>query len=139
MFLGAPLAKPTFAITKFDDERMLAFGFASVSVETDGERVVDSQDDIIEPGELERAAYDYVLRSRDGGVMHEQMGVARLVESFVATPEKLERLGLPADSLPQGWWVGFKVDDPEVWKRVKSGELRSFSIGGRCQRREVVE
>jgi hypothetical protein len=23
-----------------------------------------------------------------------------------------------------------RVDDPDVWKRVKKGELRAFSIGG---------
>lgn len=115
---------------------MLVFGFASVSVTSEG-AVVDSQGDVIEPQTLERAAYDYVLRSRDGGVMHEKMGVARLVESFVVTPEKLKKLGLAEDALPQGWWIGMKVDDPAVWKRVKSGELQSFSIGGKA-RREVL-
>lgn len=116
---------------------MLAFGFASVAVKSDGEQVVDSYSDVIDPQDLEKAAYHYVLRSREGGVDHQQMGVARLVESFVITPEKLQKLGLAPDALPQGWWIGMKVDDPAVWKRVKSGELRSFSIAGRARREAV--
>lgn len=33
--------------------------------------------------------------------------------------------------LPDGTWVlGMKVDDPEVWKAVKSGELKGFSVEG---------
>lgn len=127
----------TFDIRKTDDERMLAFGYASVAVKSDGETVVDSQDDIIEPGTLETAAYDYVMNSRDGAVMHQKRGIARLVESFLVTPEKLQKMGLAADALPQGWWVGFKVDDPAVWKRVKNGELRAFSIGGTARRVEA--
>lgn len=125
----------TFAITKVDDDQRLVFGYASVAVRADGETVVDSQDDVIAPDTLEKAAYDYVLRSRDGGLMHERMGVATMVESFVVTPEKLKAMGLPENSLPQSWWIGFRVDDPEVWKRVKSGELSSFSIGGRAKSR----
>lgn len=127
----------TFQITKLDDDQRLVFGYASVAVKADGETVVDSQDDVISPETLEKAAYDYVLRSRDGGVMHEKMGVATLVESFVVTPEKLKALGLAEDALPQGWWVGYRVDDADVWKRVKSGELSMFSIGGRSKVRPV--
>lgn len=126
-----------FQIRKVDDEQMLVFGWASVAVTVEGDTVVDSQGDVIEPEDLEKAAYDYVLRYRDGGVMHERTGVARLVESLVVTPEKLASLGLAKDALPQGWWLGMKVDDPGVWKRVRSGELRMFSIGGKA-RREVL-
>lgn len=138
MFLGTNLSKTDFTISKLDDERMLVFGFASMAVKADGETVVDSQDDIISPKTLENAAYDYVLRSRDGGLMHEKRGVARLIESFVVTPEKLTALGLAENALPQAWFVGFKVDDPEVWKRVKGGELKAFSIGGRARSKEAA-
>lgn len=117
---------------------MHVFGFASMAIKADGERVVDSQDDVISPSTLENAAYDYVLRSRDGGLMHERRGVARLIESFVVTPEKLKALGLEANALPQAWFVGFKVDDPDVWKRVRSGELKAFSIGGRARSKEAA-
>lgn len=127
-----------FRITKIDDDQMLVFGYASVAAKSGGETVVDHQGDMIEPRALEAAAYDYVLRSRDGGLMHQRRGVARLVESFVITPEKLASMGLSGGPGDAVWHVGFKVDDPEVWKRVKAGELKAFSIGGRAVRREVA-
>jgi hypothetical protein len=39
-------------------------------------------------------------------------------------------MGIDATAAPAGWWVGFKVDDPEVWAKVESGEYKMFSIGG---------
>jgi hypothetical protein len=126
-----------FKINKVDEDQRCIFGWASVALKADGTQVVDSQDDIISPQTLEKAAYDYVLRSRDGGLEHERKGVATMIESFVCTPEKLEALGLAKDALPTGWFVGMKVHDADVWKRVKSGELNMFSIGGRSKRRDV--
>ncbi len=46
---------------------------------------------------------------------------------------------MPADALPEGaWWGGFRVDDDEVWERIKSGELRMFSIQGRAEREAMA-
>ena len=50
----------TFKIQKSDDDKRLAFGWASVAQYTNGIAVVDSQADIIEPQELEQAAYNFV-------------------------------------------------------------------------------
>ncbi len=126
---------------KVEDEQ-LVFGLASVALKADGEAVVDSQGDIIPAQELERAQYRYVLASRRGGTMHETIGTGTLVESFAVTPEKLAALhkALGIEANISGFkgvatWVGYKVTDPETWARVKSGELRSFSIGGRARRR----
>lgn len=56
--------KGRVAITKSDDEKRLAFGWASVSLTADGEEIEDWQKDIIEPEELENAAYNFVLLYR---------------------------------------------------------------------------
>lgn len=127
-----------FEIAKTADDQRLVFGWLSVSQDEDGNTVIDSQGDMIEPEELEKAAYDYVLYARAAGEMHERIeGVGRLVESIVFTKEKQEALGIPPGLLPVGWWVGFKVDDPDVWQKIKSGEYRAFSIGGTGFREEV--
>jgi hypothetical protein len=128
----------TFRIAKVDEAQHLVFGFGSVAVTAEGEPIVDSQDDMIEPAELESAVYDYVLKSREGDVNHDESTVARLVESLVITPEKLEKMGLPKDSLPTSWWLGFHVEDEAVWKRVAGGELKAFSIGGTAKRVPVT-
>lgn len=77
--------------------------------------------------------------------MHDGEPVGTLVESFVVTPEKLDLLlkalggnGAPADFHGVAAWVGYKVHDAKVWKRVKDGELRAFSIEGSAEREEVA-
>ena len=62
--------KGKFKIMKSDDDKMLAFGWANVSMRVDGEVIEDWQGDIIEPEELEAAAYEYVRLYGDGGEMH---------------------------------------------------------------------
>lgn len=130
----ADVLKGRFKIMKSDDEKMLAFGWASVSMRVDGELIEDWQGDIIEPGELEDAAYDYVRLYGEGGEMHERGGVAVLVESAVFTEEKMAAMGIPAGTLPVGWWIGFKVTDPDVWEKVKDGTYPMFSIEGEAER-----
>ena len=131
--------KGSFKIEKSNDDKMLAFGWASVAIRIDGEQIEDWQEDMIDPEDLEDAAYQYVELYRDGGEMHERGGVAVLIESIVFTPEKQNALGLPEGTLPVGWWIGFKVKDPEVWEKVKNGTYQMFSIEGVATRVEVED
>lgn len=127
-------------IAKVDTDKRQVFGWASVT-EINGKPVVDLQNDVLETYELEKAAYDYVLNSRVGGEMHRRVGksspkqVGSLIESMVITPEKIEKMGLPPDT-PRGWWIGFKVQDEEVWQNVKKGKYAGFSIHGLGKRLE---
>lgn len=131
--------KGRFKIIKSDDEKMLAFGWASVSMRVDGEMIEDWQQDIVEPEELERAVYDYVLLYREGGEMHKRGGAAVLIESVVFTEEKMQAMGIPEGTLPVGWWIGFKVLDEEVWKKVRNGTYPMFSIEGEAERVDISD
>lgn len=131
--------KQTFKIAKSDDEKMLAFGWANISIRSDGEVIEDWQEDIIEPADLENAAYEFVRLYREGGEMHERGGVATLVESVVFTEEKCKAIGIPEGTLPVGWWIGFKVLDKDVWEKVKDGTYSMFSIEGEAERKEVKD
>ena len=131
--------KGRFKIAKSDDDKHLAFGWANVDIRADGEEIEDWQEDIIEPEELENAAYQYVLLYREGGEMHERGGAAVLVESVVFTEEKMQAMGIPAGTLPIGWWIGFKVTDEDVWEKVKDGTYPMFSIEGEAERVEVED
>ena len=71
--------KGRFKIAKSDDDKMLAFGWANVSITADGELIEDYQEDIIEPEELESAAYKFAELYREGGEMHERGGAAVLI------------------------------------------------------------
>lgn len=128
--------KQKFNIYKTDDDKRLVFGWANVAIRVDGEQIQDLQDDLIEPDNLEEVAYDYVLRFRAGGEVHnpDLRNKARLVESCVFTKEKMAAMGLPEGILPEAWWIGFYVDDDDAWEKIKSGEYKMFSIEGTGQR-----
>lgn len=133
------ILKGKFKIEKSNDDKMLAFGWASVAIRTSGEQIEDWQSDMIDPEDLEEAAYMFVELYREGGEMHERGGAAVLVESVVFTEEKMKALGIPEGTLPVGWWIGFKVLDPDVWDKVKDGTYPMFSIEGEATRVEVED
>jgi hypothetical protein len=117
-------------VVKIDTDERLVFGWANVAMRPDGASIIDHQDDVVDPGDLERAAYAFTLQFRDMNTLHTPTVRGHLVESFAVTPEKLEKMGLPLDALPIGWWVGFYVEDEESWALVKSGDFSMFSIEG---------
>lgn len=126
-----------FAVQKSDDDKRLAFGWASIALCENGKTLEDRQHDIITPEVLEQAAYNFVRLYREGGEMHERGGVAVLIESVVYTKEKMTAMGIPQGILPVGWWIGFYVTDDAVWEKVKRGEYSMFSIEGTAVREEV--
>ncbi len=119
-------------ITKVADEQHIVMGWANVANRADGTVIEDFQKDIIEPAVLEKAAYDFVLDFRDTGELHspELRQKGRLVESVVFTKEKMTAMGIPDGTIPEGWWVGFKIDDDSTWDRIKKGNYKMFSIEG---------
>lgn len=124
----------TAEIVKRDDERQIAYGWASV-FEVAGAPVVDRQGDVIAPDEIQKAAHAFLSDSRIGKALHDGQQVGRIVESIVLTKEIQKALGV--DLGKAGWFVGMHIPDPVTWERVKSGELPAFSIGGRGRRRDV--
>lgn len=126
----------SFDILKSDDDKRFVFGWASIIQTADGETVEDIQKDIIEPEDLEEAAYEYVLNFRDTGEEHlaGYRKKGKLIESCVFTEEKQRAMGLAPGSLPVGWWVGFHIEDDDAWRRIKDGTYRMFSIEGKAER-----
>jgi hypothetical protein len=74
----------------------------------------------------------------NGGEQHEGDAEHRVIESFVVTPEKLARLGIPAGVLPAGWWIGQKVSE-ETFAKVALGDRMWFSIEGVGERDSIEE
>lgn len=123
-------------VAKIDAAKGLVYGWASV-VTQDGASVVDLQDDVIEPAELEGAMVDFMLHHRAAGEMHQGEALGTVVESFVMTPEKLETMGFSAEvakSMPTGAWIGVQLDPAsETFGKVQRGELAMFSIQGHAE------
>lgn len=125
-------------IEKLDDEQQNMFGWFYKSHHPDGTLFLDRQQDFCDDVDvLEKTAYDFVLTSREGDVMHLEVPVSDMIESMVFTPEKLEKMGVPEGILPTGWWGGFHVNDQSVWEDVKKGKYSMFSIGGTGVREKV--
>lgn len=128
-----------FNIFKTDDDKRLVFGWASISIDIAGEQLEDRQQDMIDPEDLEEAAYDYVLNFRDTGEEHipTMRKKGKLVESCVFTAEKQKAMGITEGILPIGWWIGFKIEDDAAWEKVKNGTYKMFSIEGKANREPV--
>jgi cation transport regulator ChaB len=124
-------------VVKVDAERQYVFGWASIAINKDGSQVEDLQGDLIDVEELEDAAYAFALEFRETGAMHKGEAIGKMIESFVVTPEKLEAMGLVPDALPQGWWVGFHVEDAQAFAKIKQGDYQGFSIQGTAVREDL--
>lgn len=130
-----------FTIAKTEPDKMLVFGWANVAIRQDGTQIADLQGDVIDPEELEKTAYEHVLKFRSTGEQHDpglrQKG--RLVESCMFTKEKQAAIGIPPGTVPEGWWVGYKIDDPTAWDKIKKGEYQMFSIEGTGHREPIAK
>lgn len=125
-------------ICKVDEDERLVFGWASIATDTDGAPIADLDGDVIEPSDLEHAVYDYVLKARTAGEQHAGDPIGQIVESLMMTPDKAKAMGIEAPTAV-GWWVGVKVDDAEVFAKVKDGTYKMFSIEGTAEKEEMDE
>jgi len=123
-----------FDISKAREDEGLVSGWANVAINKDGSIPLDWQDDIIEPSVLEKAAINFMLEYRGSGEMHKGDSKGTVVESIVFTKEKQQALGIPDGVVPEGWFITVKIDDPEVFEKVKDGTYRMFSIQGTAKR-----
>lgn len=56
---------------------------------------------------------------------------AHLLESWIIEDPLKDKSTTYGFSLPKGTWMAmYKIEDPEVWKRVKAGQVKGFSIEG---------
>lgn len=130
-------------IEKVDAEQRLIFGWLYQSRDKHGVQVVDHSGEVVDIEELEKATYGFALDYRKAGEMHRRgddnvvVGVGRMVECICFTPEKKRALGIPDGVLPDGTWVGLKIDDDAAWEGVKSGKYKMLSFGGKALKRPL--
>lgn len=83
---------------------------------------------------IEKMSQDFLINYRQHSVTldhSEEASEVCLVESWLKTSMTLDKsvaLGLNAE-LPIGtWFAGYKVNNIEVWNRIKDGSLKGFSV-----------
>lgn len=115
-------------LVKVDEEQRIIYGWASVTKIND-EYLVDLQDDVIPTETLVKAVNKFMEELRVGKTMHTGEQTGTILHSFPVTKEISQALGIQTDK--EGWIVGYKVYNDELWKQVKSGKYAAFSIGGK--------
>jgi len=125
----------TFEFEKATNGGRFVRGFASVS-SVGGQPVEDYQGDLVSIDELTKAAHQFICDARVAKAMHSGSQIGDVVESVIVDDAFAKALGATTDK--RGWWIGMKISDPAVQKRIASGELKAFSIGGRGTRKKVA-
>ena len=122
-------------------EPYIVHGIAAVST-VGGKPYVDAQGDHIPTNELVRVAHEFVSSSRVGGIMHMRhadgsvVKAGKVVSSVVLTNALQKAMNIDLGFEP--WIVGMQIDDPDVAKAIKSGQLSGFSIAGKGLRTPVT-
>lgn len=120
-------------ILKTDMDAKVIWGWAYVSTEK-GERSMDHSGEWVSPDTLVKASTNFMLKSRTAKVNHEGPKEGDIVGSLPVTKELAEALGIQTER--EGWIIGV-VANEDTLKKVQSGELTSFSIGGRALKRSL--
>lgn len=123
-------------ILKMDPEQRIVWGWASV-ISENGKPFVDHAGHMIKPEVLMKAATDFMLSVRKAKAMHEGKKVGEVVHSLPLTKELADAFGIKTNR--EGWIIAQKINDDETWQKVKDGEYKAFSIGGRAIINEVSE
>ena len=130
------LNKHEVELKEVDTEKRILMGAALVPnkqiYRRNGEKefyIYFSEDTVRKASEL------FLMRSNQNNATleHEKkmLDGMSVVESWIIEDEKTDKSRLYNFSLPKGtWMISMKVNNDEVWKKVKDGEVKGFSIEG---------
>ena len=83
---------------------------------------------------VKKAAHLFQTRSNQNNATlehAEDLNNMSVVESWIIDDPKMDKANLYGFDLPKGtWMILMKVNNDEVWQKVKAGEVKGFSIEG---------
>ena len=83
---------------------------------------------------VRKASELFLMRSNQNNATYEhekKLNGMSVVESWIIEDEKLDRSVKHGFKLPKGtWMISMKVNNEDVWKDVKDGKVKGFSIEG---------
>jgi hypothetical protein len=135
---GAPVnVRMEVQIIKAAAEEQVCTGYAYVARDAEGRAIVDHSGDVADIASMKKACRN-ATRTAKIRENHEADAPARIVGSLWTDHDMLKAIGAdPKDAPAEGWLVQVEVNDPDLWKRIKSGEISAFSIGGSGRREPV--
>jgi hypothetical protein len=125
-------------LLKADDDEEERFVLGIVLEPNDGDDgaplAPDTQGDIYSREDVRRAAHGFMEKYRGLGLEHKDRLLdtqAVILESYLA-PGDFEVGG---QKVREGsWLLGERIIDDRLWKRIKDGDLKAYSIGGNAIR-----
>jgi len=123
----------TAQVLKADHDAKIVWGWCYVAT-VNGEISYDHSGEYVAPETLVKAATNFMMNTRVSKVNHTGDKDGDIVHSLPVTKELAEALGIQTNR--EGWIIGVRVS-PTTLAKVESGELASFSIGGRALKRSL--
>ena len=123
-------------LKEVDNEKRILMGAALVPNKQIYRRVKDKEFYIFFSEDTIRKASElFLMRSNQNNatIEHEKKMLEGMsvVESWIIDDEKTDKSRLYNFNLPKGtWMISMKVNNDDVWNKVKAGEVKGFSIEG---------
>jgi hypothetical protein len=130
------LNKHEVELKEVDTEKRILMGAALIPNKQIYRRNKDKEYYIFFSEETVRKASElFLMRSNQNNATYEHerkmLEGMSVVESWIIEDEKTDKSRLYNFNLPKGtWMISMKVNNDEIWKSVKDGEVKGFSIEG---------
>ena len=130
------LNKHEVELKEVDTEKRILMGAALIPNKQIYRRNKDKEYYIFFSEDTVRKASElFLMRSNQNNATYEHerkmLDGMSVVESWIIEDEKLDKSVKYGFNLPKGtWMISMKVNNDEIWKSVKDGEVKGFSIEG---------
>jgi hypothetical protein len=130
------LNKHEVELKEVDNKKRILMGAALIPNKQIYRRVKDKEFYIFFSEDTVRKASElFLMRSNQNNatIEHEKKMLEGMsvIESWIIEDEKKDKSNLYGFNLPKGtWMISMKVNNDEIWNKVKAGEVKGFSIEG---------
>jgi len=131
------LAKHEVELKEIDTEKRILMGAALVpnkQIYRVNEKTKEEYYIYFSEDTVRKASELFLMRSNQNNATYEhdkKLDGMSVVESWIIEDEKQDKSVKYGFSLPVGtWMISMKVNNDEVWKDVKAGKVKGFSIEG---------
>ena len=120
-----------FYVSKSADEQIVSgIVMQGTPPELEADPYIDSQGDWCKMAALQKASHQYMeAGSFEFDINHKGKNYEfEILESYVVSEDDVLKFGI---ELKKGaWLMTLRIDDGEIWQKIKSGELEGFSVLG---------
>ena len=139
------LNKHFVELKEVDDEKRILMGAALIpdkQILRLNEKTKEEYYIFFSKDTIRKASELFFKRNKQSNATYEHMKEVQgmtVVESWIVEDEKHDKSVKYGFSLPMGtWMISMKVDNEDVWNKVKAGEVKGFSIEGYFESKEEL-